>query len=77
MSWRSHDTVSRALAEIKGVGLLIETRKGMGPNRVGWFALGWYALDVADGTDIDPKTYRAGQYKNAALIPKSGRSNAP
>ena len=77
LGWKSHDTVSRALAEIKDAGLLIETRMGMRPNRAAWFALGWYALDVVDGIDLDPKTYRTGQYKNAALIPKSGASNAP
>ena len=58
--------------DIKDAGLLIETRMGMRPNRAAWFALGWYALDVTDGIDLDPKTYRTGQYKNAPLIPKSG-----
>lgn len=72
MGWRSHDTVSRALMEVKDAGLLIETRMGMRPNRAAWFALGWYALDVTDGIDLDPKTYRTGQYKIAALIPKAG-----
>ncbi|CAN5550482.1 hypothetical protein BH11PSE7_BH11PSE7_30270 [soil metagenome] len=76
LGWTSHDTVSRALASIKEAGLLVETRIGMRPNRAAWFALGWYSLDVTDGIDIDPKTYRTGQYKNAALIPKSGGSNA-
>ncbi|MES2977400.1 MAG: hypothetical protein V4731_03175 [Pseudomonadota bacterium] len=75
MGWNSHGTVSRALAEIKSAGLLIETRMGMRPNRAAWFALGWYSLDVVDGIDIDPKSYRTGQYKNAALIPIAGGSN--
>ena len=77
LGWNSHDTVSRALGDIKDAGLLIETRMGMRPNRAAWFALGWYALDVVDGIDMDPKTYRTGQYRIAALIPKSGGSNAP
>lgn len=76
MGWNSHGTVSRALAEIKAAGLLIETRMGMRPNRAAWYALGWYALDVVEGIDLDPKTYRTGQYKNAALIPIAGGSNA-
>jgi hypothetical protein len=72
MGWNSHGTISRALAEIKEAGLLIETRMGMRPNRAAWFALGWYALDVTDGIDLDPKSYRTGQYKIAALIPTTG-----
>jgi hypothetical protein len=72
LGWKSHDTVARALADLKAAGLLTETRMGMRPNRAAWFALGWYALDDAKGMDIDPKTYRTGQYKIAALIPSGG-----
>jgi hypothetical protein len=74
MGWKSNDTVSRALGELKDAGLLIETRMGMRPNRAAWFALGWYALDAADGLDIDAKAYRTGQYKLAPLIPTIGVS---
>ena len=76
MGWNSHDTISRALVAIKEAGLLIETRMGMRPNRAAWYALGWYALDIVEGLDLDPKTYRTGQYKIAALIPIAGGSNA-
>ena len=72
MGWTSHDTVSRALAEIKDAGLLIETRMGMRPNRAAWFALGWYQLDASDGMDIDPRMFRTGCYKIAPLIPCGG-----
>jgi hypothetical protein len=72
LGWKSHDTVARALADLKAAGFLIETRMGMRPNRAAWFALGWYALDDSKGMDIDPKTYRTGQYKNAPLIPSGG-----
>jgi hypothetical protein len=72
MGWNSNDTVSRALAELKAAGLLIETRMGMRPNRAAWFALGWYELDASVGMDIDPRTYRTGQYKIAPLIPPGG-----
>lgn len=72
MGWNSHDTVSRALVAIKDAGLLIETRMGGRPNRAAWFALGWYALDVSDGLDIEPKDYRTGQYKIAPLTPIAG-----
>ena len=72
LGWKSHDTVTRALGELKDANLLIETRMGMRPNRAAWFALGWYTLDVTDGIDLDPKTYRTGQYKIALLNPKIG-----
>jgi hypothetical protein len=72
LGWNSNDTVTRALGELKASGLLIETRMGMRPNRAAWFALGWYQLDAVDGMDIDPRTYRTGAYKIAALIPRVG-----
>jgi hypothetical protein len=72
LGWKSHDTVSRALVELKEASLLIETRLGMRPNRAAWFALGWYTLDDTKGMDVDPKTYRTGQYKIAALSPCAG-----
>jgi hypothetical protein len=72
LGWNSNDTVSRALAELRAQALLIETRMGMRPNRAAWFALAWYSLDKADGMDIDPRTYRTGQYKIAALTPSGG-----
>ena len=76
LGWKSNDTVTRALGELKAAGLLIETRMGMRPKRAAWFALGWYTLDNADGMDIDPKRYRTGQYKIAALIPSGGVERA-
>ncbi len=72
LGWKSNDTVSRALVELKEKALLIETRMGMRPNRATWFALAWYSLDNSDGMDIDPRTYRTGQYKIAALSPSGG-----
>ena len=72
LGWNSNDTVTRALVELKDAGLLIETRMGMRPNRAAWFALGWYSLDTVAGMDIDPRTYRTGQYKLAPLIPRRG-----
>lgn len=72
LGWRSNDTVGRALTELKEAGFLVETRMGMRPNRAAWFALAWYSLDDATGMDIDPKTYRTGGYKIAALTPSGG-----
>ncbi|MBC7703394.1 MAG: hypothetical protein H7274_05555, partial [Rhodoferax sp.] len=74
--WNSNSTVTRALVELKSAGLLIETRMGMRPNRAAWFALGWYQLDATAGMDIDPRTFRTGGYKVAALIPRDGIGRA-
>lgn len=76
LGWNSNSTVTRALVELKSAGLLIETRMGMRPNRAAWFALGWYQLDATDGMDIDPRTFRTGGYKVAALIPRGGVGRA-
>jgi len=77
LGWNSNDTVTRALAQLKESALLIETRMGMRPNRAAWFALGWYQLDAVPGMDIDPRTYRTGGYKIAALIPRGGVESVP
>ena len=51
------------------------------PEILAWLAE-FGALDpvtaptTLDGIDIDPKTYRTGQYKIAALIPKTGAGRA-
>ncbi len=73
--WKSHDVITRALRELIACGLLIETRKGMRPNRAAWHALAWQKLDVTIGLDIDAKAYRTGGYclpQNAGLNPSHG-----
>ena len=72
MGWNSNQTIARGLRELQDAKLLIQTRMGMRPNRAAWFALGYYALDKVDGLDIDPKTYRTGQYKIKPLTPITG-----
>lgn len=72
MGWKSNDTITRALKDLKEAMLLIETRMGYRPNRAAWYALGWYVLDYSRDMDIDPKTYRTGGYKIAPLIPSGG-----
>ena len=66
--WNSNGTISRALVQLKATGLLIETRMGMRPNRAAWIALGWVSLDESNGLDIDPRTYRTGQYKMPPMV---------
>lgn len=78
LGWTSNDTITRGLRELIECGLLVETRKGMRPNRAAWFAFSWNRLDVTDGLDIDPKCYPIAPYlfhKNAALIPPHGVRN--
>ncbi len=72
LGWKSNDTVTRALMELKDTELLIETRLGMRPNRAAWFALGWYALDPIDGMDLEARHFRRGQYRIAEPTPRAG-----
>ena len=60
LGWTSNDTIHRALRELRASGLLIQTRQGMMPpmSRAAWFAIGWFALDVTEDLDIDPKKYQ-------------------
>jgi hypothetical protein len=63
LGWASSQTITRALRELLDAKLLILTRQGSRPNRAAWYALGWQALDMSAGLDIDPRDYRTGQYK--------------
>lgn len=72
LGWKSNDTVTRALVELKEAELLIETRLGMRPNRAAWFALGWYALDPIDGMDLEARHFRRGRYRIAVPTPRAG-----
>ena len=60
LGWNSNGTISRGLKELKENGLLIQTRQGMMPpcSQAAWFALAWFSIDVYDGLDIDPKSYK-------------------
>ena len=60
LGWTSNDTITRARKELLSSGLLIQTRQGMRPpcSQAAWFAIGWFALQVRTGLDIDPNSYR-------------------
>lgn len=77
LGWKSHDTVARALRQLLDARLLVETRKGRFPNTPAWYALGWLVLDIRDGLDIDPSTYRKDAYSGAPLIPSHGARTMP
>lgn len=60
LGWTSNDTITRGLRQLIASGLLIQTRQGMMPpcSQAAWFAIGWFALDVYAGLDIEPSKYR-------------------
>ncbi|HAE99931.1 MAG TPA: hypothetical protein DCO68_03130 [Methylophilaceae bacterium] len=60
LGWNSNDTITRGLRELIASGLLIQTRQGMMPpcSQAAWFAIGWFALDVRIGLDIEPSKYQ-------------------
>lgn len=66
--WTSNSTVTKAIAELIGCGLLIETRKGRRPNVAAWYACTWMKLQHTDGLDISPGAFKTGGY----LTPEVG-----
>jgi hypothetical protein len=80
LGWKSAGVITRARCELVELGLLCETRKGARPNRAGWFALTWQALDITTGLDIDPRQYITGAYmrvNGASLCPSDGLDKPP
>lgn len=71
LGWTSNDTVSRALKQLEEQGLLIKTRQGMSPPmaQASWYALGWFNLQVWDGLDFDPSSYRRSSFVTATSDP--------
>lgn len=68
--WKSHDTATRARRELEAAGLIVETRKGMRPNRAAWFAVTWAGLDWSPEMDIARANFERGLYsKNDPLPP--------
>ena len=79
LGWTSNDTINRAKAELLKCGLLIETRKGARPNKAAWYMLAGCDLDIADGMDSEPATYRGMRrgYQRAGDGPLQGDNLAP
>jgi hypothetical protein len=73
LGWNSRDGLCKAKQELLALGLLVETRRGARPNKAAWFALGWRALDIVDGFDINPRSYvPLAARKIEALCPHGG-----
>jgi hypothetical protein len=73
--WRSETTLTKAKRELLASQLLFETRKGARPNKAGWYAVTWQALDAIDGMDVKSAAFPRGAYRHlkiASLTPVSG-----
>jgi hypothetical protein len=73
--WKSQTTLTSAKKELLTSQLLFETRKGARPNKAGWYAVTWQALDAIDGMDVAPAAFPRGVYRHlkiATLTPVSG-----
>lgn len=60
--WNSNDTAMRARRELEASGLIVETRKGMRPNRAAWYALTWNSLDWLPAMDLPRAQFQRGAY---------------
>lgn len=60
LGWTSNETVTKALRALTAGGFLIQTRQGMRPPmaQAAWFAIGWLNLNITEGLDISPRSYR-------------------
>lgn len=74
--WTSNDTLTRARRELEASGLLIETRKGMRPNRAAWYAVTWTTLDWIPEMDIKRESFERGAYAKNDPIPAIGKTRA-
>ncbi len=76
--WGSADVIQRAKTELIAAGFVHETVKGHRPNKAGWYAVTWRALDRIPGYDAGAaETFERGAYrKNAPLIPSPGTERA-
>lgn len=80
--WSSNDVITRAKRELLDAGFIHETVKGQRPNRAGWYAVTWRALDKHPGYDIgasltfERRAY-ARSFKNASLTPSHGAKGSP
>ena len=74
--WTSNDTLTRARRELEASSLLMETRKGMRPNRAAWFAVTWASLDWLPEMDIKREAFERGSYTKNDPLPGIGKTRA-
>ncbi len=60
--WSSEGTASRARKELEASRLIVETRKGMRPNRATWYALTWLVFDWSPDMDLPRNQFQRGVY---------------
>lgn len=60
--WSSEGTASRARKELEESRLIVETRKGMRPNRATWYALTWLSFDWSAEMDLPRNQFQRGAY---------------
>lgn len=75
--WSSNDVLTRAKRELLEAGFIHETVKGRRPNRAGWYAVTWRALDRHAEYDLGAvAAFERGAYaaprKSAILAPSGG-----
>lgn len=64
--WRSRDTLSRAIRELRDAGLIEQTRQG-GLHRCSLYALTWLAIDECGGKlDVPATSVASGLWKVGA-----------
>lgn len=66
--WSSNDTITRALRELLGAGLVFQTVQGQRPNRASWYAITWRNLDRHAGYDTGAvEGFRRGAYRGLGV----------
>jgi len=67
--WNSVDVIQRARKELLTAGFLHECVKGHRPNKAGWYAVTWQALDRHPGYDAGAvETFRRGAYAGPPTV---------
>jgi hypothetical protein len=72
--WCSNDTMIRARHELESAGLIVETRKGMRPNRAAWFAVTWAGLDWSPEMDIKCEAFPRSAYAKLPVPIPAGKT---
>lgn len=69
--WLSNDRIQKAKDELLAAGLIFQTVLGQRPNKAGWYAATWWALDKLDGYDPGTEAaFERAAYKHARAKPK-------
>ena len=64
--WKSHDMLVKAKRELLDGGFIFETVAGHRPNKAGWYAVTWRALDKIPGFDVGAaECFERGAYRKS------------